>query len=187
LARDTAARLAAIAGRGRSRKAQGQAAVAAGRIAMAEGRSDEAVTAFEEALDHLRGGPSVDAANVQLELARLYAPTRPELARAEAKAAIAGFDAAGATQLADAAAALLRSLGDHSRVGAKDVGLLSQREDEVLRLVAQGLTNAEIAERLFISVKTSGNHVSAILTKLGLRSRTEAAAYAAASPKRGVE
>jgi DNA-binding NarL/FixJ family response regulator len=47
----------------------------------------------------------------------------------------------------------------------------------VLRLVAQGLTNAEIADRLFISTKTAGNHVSAILAKLGVRSRTEAAAH----------
>ncbi|MFN2539553.1 MAG: response regulator transcription factor [Mycobacteriales bacterium] len=39
------------------------------------------------------------------------------------------------------------------------------------------MTNAEIAGRLFISTKTAGNHVSAILTKLGLRSRTEATAY----------
>jgi DNA-binding NarL/FixJ family response regulator len=48
----------------------------------------------------------------------------------------------------------------------------------VLRLVAEGLSNAEIATHLFISTKTAGNHVSNILTKLGLRSRTEAAAFA---------
>ena len=85
-----------------------------------------------------------------------------------------------AARFADAASALLRSLGDHSRVGEKDLGVLSRREDEVLRLIAEGLTNAEIAQRLFISVKTAGNHVSAILSKLGLRSRTEAAAHLAA-------
>jgi DNA-binding NarL/FixJ family response regulator len=63
-------------------------------------------------------------------------------------------------------------------VGAKGLGTLTGREQEVLRLLAQGLTNAELAERLYISPKTAGNHVSNILTKLHLRSRAEAAAYA---------
>ncbi len=48
----------------------------------------------------------------------------------------------------------------------------------MLALLGEGLTNAEIAARLFISTKTAGNHVSNVLAKLNLRSRTEAAAYA---------
>ena len=177
------ARLAAVANDGRSRKARGQAAIARARVAVAERRVDEALAALEEALDFLGPGGSLEAAGAHLELARILAGEKPQVARVEAKAALRGFETAGATQLADAAAALLRSLGDRTRVGPKDIGLLSRREQEVLRLVAQGLTNAEIAERLFISVKTAGNHVSAILTKLGLRSRTEAAAYAALNAK----
>jgi DNA-binding NarL/FixJ family response regulator len=54
----------------------------------------------------------------------------------------------------------------------------------VVRLIAQGLSNAEIAKRLFISTKTAGHHVSNILSKLGLRSRTEAAAFAALNLER---
>lgn len=54
---------------------------------------------------------------------------------------------------------------------------LSQREREVLELVADGLTNREIAERLFISPVTARNHVSRILTKLGLENRTQAATW----------
>lgn len=55
---------------------------------------------------------------------------------------------------------------------------LSEREREVIALVARGLTNREIAEALIISEKTARNHVSNILDKLGLTRRSEAAAYA---------
>jgi DNA-binding CsgD family transcriptional regulator len=48
----------------------------------------------------------------------------------------------------------------------------------VLRLAGEGLTNGEIATRLFISPKTAEHHVGRIYQKLGLRSRAEAAAYA---------
>jgi DNA-binding NarL/FixJ family response regulator len=64
------------------------------------------------------------------------------------------------------------------QTGAKGKERLTHRETEVLGLVARGMTNTEIAERLFISQKTAANHVSNILLKLGVRSRTEAAAVA---------
>ena len=57
--------------------------------------------------------------------------------------------------------------------------MVSDREKEVLVLVAQGLTNREIAEKLVISENTARNHVSRILEKLGLARRSEAAAFAA--------
>jgi DNA-binding NarL/FixJ family response regulator len=56
--------------------------------------------------------------------------------------------------------------------------LLSEREIDVLRLIANGMENAEIAETLNISPRTAKNHVSNILAKLGLPSRVQAAVYA---------
>ncbi len=58
-----------------------------------------------------------------------------------------------------------------------DAANLSAREREVLALVAEGLTNKEIADRLFISPITARNHVSRILTKLELENRTQAATW----------
>jgi DNA-binding NarL/FixJ family response regulator len=58
-------------------------------------------------------------------------------------------------------------------------GSLTQREQEVLRLVAEGLSNKDIADKLFISPKTVENHRTNIMQKLGLHSRMELVRYAA--------
>lgn len=55
---------------------------------------------------------------------------------------------------------------------------LSEREFEVVALISQGKTNKEIAQKLFIAEKTARNHVSRILSKLGLTRRSQAAAWA---------
>src|SRR5690606_35895545 len=117
-------------------------------------------------------------ARARLLLAEALADEDPETAMVEARSASAVLDKAGLTAEADQADALVRSLGGRGRVGPKVMGLLTKREREVLELVVEGLTNAEIADRLYISTKTAANHVSNILVKLGVRTRTEAAAVA---------
>lgn len=90
--------------------------------------------------------------------------------------------AEGAAVLGESSAqAMFRHLRRQKPVSK--LSALSDREREVLALLAEGLTNREIAARLFISEKTVRNHVSGVLRKLGFRHRTEAALFAA--PLRG--
>ncbi|MEU5987760.1 AAA family ATPase [Spirillospora sp. NPDC047418] len=84
----------------------------------------------------------------------------------------------GARRLAEQAAALLRRVRAPRRGDASAPLGLTPREFEVLRLVAEGRSNRDIAEALFISVKTASVHVSNILGKLDVTSRGEAAATA---------
>jgi DNA-binding CsgD family transcriptional regulator len=73
------------------------------------------------------------------------------------------------------AEALLRRLATRSGPGDGD---LTNRELEVLRLIADGMTNRQVADELYISIRTAGVHVSNILAKTGAATRTEAAAWA---------
>jgi DNA-binding NarL/FixJ family response regulator len=68
------------------------------------------------------------------------------------------------------------SVSSARALGARPEDLLSRRELEVLALVAEGATNAEIAERLVIAASTVQSHVKSILRKLEVRNRTQAAA-----------
>jgi DNA-binding NarL/FixJ family response regulator len=72
----------------------------------------------------------------------------------------------------------IRTVAPPPSVDAKPLEQLSERELDVLRLIADGMENAEIAETLNISPRTAKNHVSNILAKLGLPSRVQAAVYA---------
>lgn len=152
--------------------------LAEGQVAAATGE-DRAVADLQGALEAFAGlALPLEAARSQLELARAIAPDAPEAAAAQAKLALSKLEALGAKPQADAAAALLRELGASGRAWPRRRGSLTRRETEVLTLLGAGLSNTEIAQRLVISRRTAEHHVASILSKLGLRNRSEAAAHA---------
>jgi ATP/maltotriose-dependent transcriptional regulator MalT len=152
---------------------------ARGRVAIAWGDSGAAIAHLETALEGWsRLEFPFEAARSRLQLGQLLAPSNPEVAVDHARRALATFEALGACLEANQVAAFLRCLGVTPRTGHRDVGMLTRREQEVLRLLGAGLPNPEIAKRLHISRKTASHHVSNILTKLNLRNRAEAAACA---------
>lgn len=177
-AADAADRVTKVSELTKSRRHLGEALFASGKV-MAASSEDSASVLRQAARTFSEASLALQACRARMELARVLVHRDLPVAISEARAALAAFDRLGAVPDADGAAAFLRDLGVKGRTGPKNLELLSKRELEVLRLVAKGLSNAEIAERLYISVKTAGHHVSNILSKLGLRSRTEAAAYAA--------
>ena len=178
-AADAAAQLTIVAGLTNSKRHRAEALFATGKVAAAYSRNEAASVLRQAAQTFSEASMALQACRARIELARALVERDRPVAISEARAALTAFERMGAVRDADGAAAFLRDLGVTGRTGPKNLQLLSKRELEVLRLVAQGLSNAEIAARLFISNKTAGHHVSNILSKLGLRSRTEAAAFAA--------
>jgi DNA-binding CsgD family transcriptional regulator len=168
--------IAAMAvGRGRS-EATGQ--LARGRVATALGKTEAEPLLADAAELFARVNLPLDSARARLELGRALRQTEPLLAVDVTRRAHRELGELGADREAAAAAALLRELGAKSRSGPRALELLTKREEEVLRLLGEGLSNSEIGARLFISPKTAEHHVGRILRKLDLRSRAEAAAFA---------
>jgi DNA-binding CsgD family transcriptional regulator len=178
-------RLAALAIAQPTPALRGLAAVASAHLCVATGNGDPR-SCWHEAISQFASAKMpLERAMARLELGRLSAEDRPEVAVAEASAAFRDLTELGALRAADEAAALLRFLGAPARPGPKGSVGLTKREHEVLELLGHGLTNAEIGARLFISAKTVEHHVGRVLAKLGVRSRAEAAAHAARSGNRG--
>jgi DNA-binding CsgD family transcriptional regulator/tetratricopeptide (TPR) repeat protein len=154
------------------------AALAKGRVCVASGKGDARACLHEALEGFARAQLPMELARTRLELARALSDRSPEVAVAEAKSAFLGFERLQAARHADAAAAVLRSLGAPIRTGPKGVGGLTGREVQVLRLVATGLSNHEIATALVISEHTARRHLQNIFAKLGVSSRAAATAYA---------
>ncbi|KJQ54260.1 helix-turn-helix transcriptional regulator [Microbacterium sp. SA39] len=83
----------------------------------------------------------------------------------------------GHAQLQRSAAVFADAAGLSTTASASEADALTARERQVLELISEGLSNRQIGERLFISVKTVSVHVSAVLRKLGVGTRTEAALF----------
>ncbi len=175
----TAEALSRIAATSGSARAQAEAELALGSVRAAAGDEQDAREHLDRSLGlFVRLRMPHAAGRVHLALARAAPSTDPGSAIAEARQALRAFEELGATRDADRASAFLRGLGVGGRTGPKLIGQLSKREIEVLRLLAEGLTNAEIAARLYISTKTVATHVGNVFAKLQLRNRAEAAAFA---------
>jgi DNA-binding NarL/FixJ family response regulator len=151
---------------------------AEGMLAAARSEHDRARALLEDAVDRFsRGGAPFEAAVTRIELASsLVALGHAGAARGEAAAALEHLVELAAEPEAARARRILEGLaadGEHAPLGE-----LTAREREVLRLLAEGLTNKQIAGRLVVSEHTVHRHVTNILRKLDLPSRTAAATRA---------
>jgi len=183
-ASDTAAELETIAGLVGTDALRAAALLAAGFVASARGEHEEARLRFEDAA-YLYGtsGSPYEAARARLAHAQTLADLdRSPAAATAAQSALTTFDAMGAAPAARRARRLLARLEPHAdsprssrRHGVTD---LTRRQREVLRLIAQGLSDRDIATRLYLSEHTVHRHVSNILTRLDVPSRTAAVATA---------
>lgn len=114
-----------------------------------------------------------DAAVCRLDWAEEVCATDADAAAAAAEPSVVVLDGLGARPAADRGRQLLRRLGRRPTARPRPPGELSNREMEIARLVADGLTNAAVAERLFISPRTVTSHLERIYRRLEIGSRAE--------------
>lgn len=146
------------------------AAHARGAVQVAQGRCDDAVASLEVAAREYRAQRCrYETAQVYELLARAHAGAgRPEVAAGDRATALAIYRELGA------APDVRRLEGDGAALPAG----LTDREGEVLSCVATGMSNRAVAQTLVISEKTVSRHLANIFTKIGVTSRTAAAAWA---------
>ena len=171
-ARETAAELDALAAAFGCEPLEAMAAQASGAVELAAGDASGALPYLRKAHQlWTRAGSPYERARAQLLMGRALATAGDaESARRELEAARSTFRQLGARPAADEASLLLAPPGLPAGLTAREV--------EVLRLVASGRSNAQIATDLVLSEKTVARHLSNIFGKLDVGSRTAATAYA---------
>ncbi len=186
-ARACAEALSSIAARTGHPDALAALAHALGETALAEGHADAAAQQlcraaelhasleipFERAQIQLHAGVALAAAGQREAAAEWFAEAHVTARRLGA----APLAAQAAAEVAKLGESVERRLGRRAAADHENAGL-SRRELEVMRLVASGRTNREVASELVLSTRTVDMHMRHILTKLRCRSRTEAAAKA---------
>ena len=151
------------------------------RLAQGDARRATEVAARAVAAAEELGVPSEALASRLLAARAAVTAGDRDRGLADLQRVVAGAGAAGAVLLRDAAARELRRAGTRvsasARRGAARAGrqALTDREQEIADLVAQGRSNKEVARALFLSEKTVEHHLSRIYAKLAVRSRTELA------------
>ena len=158
-------------------------AAARGQLQSQQGDIDAATASFEQALEQIEDLPFHylrTRINYAYGLSLRRAGKRRN-AGVVLRRALDGFTNLGAATYVDRCRRELQAggAGGSLRSGSFDVETLTPQEQAVARLVAQGLSNADTARELFISVKTVQFHLTRVYSKLGLRSRTELAAHRA--------
>lgn len=155
-------------------------AAAEGDAAAAVALWRQAATAWQDTVNTFDFGYRYEVARSRYRWAEaLLGAGEREAAEVEAAEALSEAEDMGAKPLADAVRALARRARlDLPGVRRATASTLTEREEEVLGLVAQGLSNRQIGERLFISTKTVSVHVSNLLAKLGASGRAEAVSLA---------
>jgi DNA-binding NarL/FixJ family response regulator len=145
--------------------------------ALALPTSDERIEALEAVVTTAVASPyRLPALWARLDLGQARAAVGDPRAVPELKHVVAAADDRGAVTVRELAARTLRSLGVRTWRRAATGSPLTVREEEVARLVAAGVTNREVAARLFLSPKTVERHLVNLFRKLEVRNRTELAA-----------
>lgn len=151
-----------------------------GLVSAADGDLEAACSDLEDAIDLFEASEApFEASRARIELAPVLTRLGRQVEAVRvATVAAERLEALGAVQEAQRARALLQG-GESAAVPEDRPRGLSERELEVLRLLARGMSNQEIAEVLVLSVRTVQRHVDNIYTKIGIRGRAAAGAFAA--------